>query len=748
MRFRPSRRALTIAGASVGALVLLGVLGFYVVYPWAGRWMIEEKVVPRLEAKLGRDVSIGAIEIDHGHAVLRDVRVRGPADGDEPLVRIERIDVEFDFWASVGGDAEVGHVRLDGVIVRPRRDADGVDNFRDVLVRLGVDEAADAAAGGGGGGGLGRMKPRSIEIARGDVRFVDDAGGVTLAVEGFDGTWRRGAAAIVRARGATAATTFGPQASAREVIAIDDPAAGRQLEVHGGAVSLWPGMSLTGIGGTIAPAADARFEVRFEGGYGGVDRTLWTASGWIDPAGGRAAIDLDAERFTLDRLRPILERSPVLDYEKASVDARLHVEVSGDGASFAGGFHLRDFTVAHPYIAEEPLPDLAIGGDVAGRFERATRTLVLERAALEARGVPFEITGWASLPGGLMIDGTRRAKPALDMRFVIPKKPCQEVLEAIPPALRGPLEGFKLRGNFDTDLRVAIDWANVEATVLSGRVGIWGCKVKKAPEEIDRIAEQFEHYVEVERDQWLGFTVGPENLDFVPIFDVSPYLIRSLMTTEDSAFYHHRGFITREFRTALIKNLEAGYFKYGASSITMQMVKNVLLHREKTAARKFQELFLTWYVETFLEKDRILEIYVNVIEYGPALYGIGPAARHYFGKHPRDLNPVESAFFSSILPNPKERYAQYCKGTLRKWTEDKIARILALMRKRDRLTEEEYQLAIATPLVFVKDGTETEAQCMDRRRKILKNARSTNPLKNRNDARGGGGRRPPPPSPR
>ena len=67
----------------------------------------------------------------------------------------------------------------------------------------------------------------------------------------------------------------------------------------------------------------------------------------------------------------------------------------------------------------------------------------------------------------------------------------------------------------------------------------------------------------------------------------------------------------------------------------MQMVKNVLLYREKTLARKLQELFLTWHVENTLDKDRIFEIYLNVIEFGPSLYGIGPAAHHYFGK-PRE----------------------------------------------------------------------------------------------------------------
>ena len=161
----------------------------------------------------------------------------------------------------------------------------------------------------------------------------------------------------------------------------------------------------------------------------------------------------------------------------------------------------------------------------------------------------------------------------------------------------------------------------------------------------------------------------------------------------------------------------------------MQFVKNVLLYRDKTLARKLQELFLTWHVENTLTKDRILEIYFNVIEYGPGLYGIGPASWHYFSKAPKDLNPVEAAFFSSILPSPKERYKQYCAGTLTKWTEGKIFRILGIMRKRDRLSETDYEQAMLTPLLFAKDLAETEVDCMQRVKKAIKNSRPTNPMK-------------------
>ena len=106
------------------------------------------------------------------------------------------------------------------------------------------------------------------------------------------------------------------------------------------------------------------------------------------------------------------------------------------------------------------------------------------------------------------------------------------------------------------------------------------------------------------------------------------------MTTEDNGFFKHRGWVSSEFKSALRKNLQRGGFRLGASSITMQMMKNVLLTREKTLSRKLQELFLVWYIEQNLPKERILELYFNAIEFGPRIYGIGAATRHYFGKQP------------------------------------------------------------------------------------------------------------------
>jgi membrane peptidoglycan carboxypeptidase len=146
----------------------------------------------------------------------------------------------------------------------------------------------------------------------------------------------------------------------------------------------------------------------------------------------------------------------------------------------------------------------------------------------------------------------------------------------------------------------------------------------------------------------------------------------------------------------------------------MQMTKNVLLTKDKTLSRKFQELFLVWYLEQVLPKERILELYFNAIEFGPRIYGIGAATRHYFGKKPSELTPLEAAFFSSILPSPKRRYIQYCHGSLLPQWDKYVHRILAKVHERGRITDEEYETYANQTLTFDRaEATFTEKQCLE-----------------------------------
>lgn len=737
MSSRAVSKRLLIAGAIAGGLVVVALVGVLVVYPRVAASKIRDKTSAYAK-RLGRDVRIGHIDVTVGHATLRDVTVRGPYDGDTPLVHVSRIDIPFDGFASLYGKVVLGDAKIDGVTVTLRRGADGRDNASDILDRMRAARGDTTRKGSG-------LRPRSIAVTRWKLLADDAITGATALVADGSASWKPGELVAIAHK--VSATTIGaPKALAEKLEITKLTGEPPRVAVAGGAIELWPNLSLTGIEGTVAASRSqpGKYKIDLAGGYGGVPGHLWTAKGRLDPEQLTASIDLEAAKFQLDRLAPILERTPVVDYDATSVDTKVHLEVNRDGGSFSGEFHLSGLNVGHPLIADKDVHDLHLAGNVDGTFDRKADTLELTRGDFLVRDLPFSITGTVSRHRRHNVETVAthpetgepiaRSGPGriqqLALRLVIPPIDCQRVLNAIPTEMAPYMAGYKLRGVFDTDVRLDIDWADLDATVLDGHVGIKHCKVTKEPADSPkRLKEEFEHYVEVEKGQWMSFIVGPTNDDFVPLEDVSQYLIKSIMTTEDSAFYKHKGFITTEFRTALINDLKAGRFKYGASSITMQMVKNVLLYREKTLARKLQELFLTWHVENTLSKDRILEIYFNVIEYGPGLYGIGPAARHFFGKQAWALNPKEAAFFSSILPAPKERYKQYCAGTLTRWTNSKIERILAIMLKRERLTQKEYEEALATPLLFAKDGSETEEQCLKRVKKAIKNARSTNPLK-------------------
>ena len=725
MRFRLGRRWIVL-GAIVGGLLAMLAIGLWVVYPRVGEWYIRSRVLPKLEQKLGVKLKAGSVDVRLGHATVRGIEVVSPADGTTPLGHLDRVEISFATWPSFVAKARVAEVGIHGGRLHIHRNLDGTTNL-DLLRKRFGGPGGDTAEHVGAG--LGSLRPQRITVdgiaVTGDDALGELRGGaadVSVRVVGHDREM-----VIVKP---VIETVLGPRAGAVKVT-VHQQDGKRDVVIVGGEATPWTGMALTGITGTLADGDQpGRLQVALEGGYGGVEAGLWTAHGWVDPDAGRGQVALVAEQFSLDRLRPLIERhGRLLDYQKTTVDAALTLTLDGAVAQFVGDFHLRDLTVAHPMLAEQPVRGLELAGEVSGSFDRKARVLALTRGDFLSRGLPFAFTGQVALPGGVTTTGGRRPRAAVTARLQVPPVDCQKVLDAVPREMATYIADLQVRGTFASDVHLAIDWSDLDATELDGSVGLRGCKIARRPQAIARLEGPFEHWVEVERDNWLAFTVGEGSPGFVPIADVSPYLVKSLMTTEDSSFYSHHGFLPREFKTALVKNLKAGYFKYGASSITMQTVKNVLLYREKTLSRKLQEMVLTWAIEQALGKDRILEIYVNAIEYGPGLYGIGNAAEHYFGKSAHDLTPKESAFFSSILPSPKARYRQYCNGTLTSWSADKIERILATMLKRDRLTQEEYDEAMAQPLVFVKDESDSEEACNQRVTRALGRARPTNPLK-------------------
>lgn len=139
---------------------------------------------------------------------------------------------------------------------------------------------------------------------------------------------------------------------------------------------------------------------------------------------------------------------------------------------------------------------------------------------------------------------------------------------------------------------------------------------------------------------------------WVPLARISSNLQRAVIAAEDASFFSHEGFDWEGIREAAMDNFESGEMKRGGSTITQQLAKNLYLSSERSLLRKAREALITRSLERHLTKGRILELYLNVAEWGRGIYGAEAAARHHFGKPAADLTPDEAAWLAAILPSP------------------------------------------------------------------------------------------------
>jgi monofunctional biosynthetic peptidoglycan transglycosylase len=182
--------------------------------------------------------------------------------------------------------------------------------------------------------------------------------------------------------------------------------------------------------------------------------------------------------------------------------------------------------------------------------------------------------------------------------------------------------------------------------------------------------------------------------------DVSPVARDAIVISEDAAFWTHNGFDWNQLWDAFETNLKKGRFARGGSTITQQVIKNVFLTKEKTILRKITEAILTMRIERQVSKKRILEIYLNVAEMGPGVYGIGNASVYYFKHSASTLNAKEGAFLAMLLPSPKRYGVSFRKKTLTRFARDAIRGILDKLVAVHKLTDLEEQAALEMPLVF------------------------------------------------
>jgi len=145
------------------------------------------------------------------------------------------------------------------------------------------------------------------------------------------------------------------------------------------------------------------------------------------------------------------------------------------------------------------------------------------------------------------------------------------------------------------------------------------------------------------------------NQIWVPCNAISPYLVKAVLIGEDDKFWSHEGFDYEAMQKAIEKDIKVKKFKLGGSTISQQLAKNLYLSPSKSPIRKIREAIITWRLEKTLSKKRILELYLNVAEWGDrGIFGIEAASRNYYGKPASALGPEEAARLASVLPNPRK----------------------------------------------------------------------------------------------
>ncbi len=345
-----------------------------------------------------------------------------------------------------------------------------------------------------------------------------------------------------------------------------------------------------------------------------------------------------------------------------------------------------DLTFEGARVGPVPLGPLAVGAAGRVRWSGAARRLSLEGGRVTL-GESGEVS--AKVDGEVTVQG--------DPRFSVEARadavPWQSLVDALPPDLGPPSAAPRLSGNLS---------ARASVKGLLSRRGEWDVQVNLDLEDLRRAAR-------AGGPSWLssGFTwipidpgpgepprrvvVGPGNPDFVPYPEIPQVLVRAVTASEDAGFFGHRGFDFREIANAVTDRSRVR----GASTISQQLSKNLFLSPERTLARKVREALGTVALEASLSKARLLEIYLNIAEWGPGIYGVGEASRFWFGKDARALTAREAAFLATVIPSPRRFHARLLRSGITPWWNARIDDVLSKMRIQNHLTDEQLAAALA-----------------------------------------------------
>ena len=267
------------------------------------------------------------------------------------------------------------------------------------------------------------------------------------------------------------------------------------------------------------------------------------------------------------------------------------------------------------------------------------------------------------------------------------------ILASVPRALLGPLAAVSVRGAFDYELSLDLDLARPDSLVFDAHVIPHGLALDSVRTglRLSGLEQPFTATIHLPGGQQATRELSFWNPHFRPLDQIDSTLALAVVTNEDGGFFRHRGFNPEAVKAALAENLHAGAYRRGAGTITMQLARNLYLGHERTLSRKAQEVVLTWVLEHLsgVSKRRLLEIYLNIIEWGPQVHGADEAAEYYFGHDAGRLSVAEALFLATVVPAPSRwRYRFDATGGLRHYAQAQMHFIGRAMIAKGWLTDD------------------------------------------------------------
>jgi len=351
---------------------------------------------------------------------------------------------------------------------------------------------------------------------------------------------------------------------------------------------------------------------------------------------------------------------------------------------------LDSLRLLHPLLSED-----TVETSLAVRFEGTWRPGSWEV------GIDSGSIGIGAAQFGFSLEGRLSPPRRLALRIWSPAVSGEAISQAVPAGMLGPLEGLRLGGEASVDVALVLDWGMPDSSDFSADIDVSGLEVLECPVSIWTYRTGGSCRM---RDSWGGsrtILLDPvRNASFVPFGSLHPSLEGILECAEDGSFRSHHGFSELQIRNSIRENVASGAFVRGASTITMQLARNLMLDRDRNLARKLQEAFLTWRLEEGLGKDRILEIYCNIVELGPDVFGFQEGARYYFGTDLADLTTREVAYLVSILPGPSVYHRFYRDGAVPGWWDEYLDRLVTLAGRRGSIPADSVSAGLAGSIVF------------------------------------------------